>query len=117
MDIILFCSEVYARTDGFCAEIMCEIIDTERQCNVAASVLGLPAVSQTHNYGRLPGCFFYGPTQQVEFNNNLQDTTDWSDTDSLCYCKGIDIYIAMAKKIIEYTFAFAGVENVSIFCF
>ena len=98
MNFISFCPGFYTRTDGFCAEIMCEIIDTKKQCNVAASVLDLPPVSMTHDNGRLPGCFFYEGSNQVEFNKNLQDTTDWSDTDSLCYCKGINIYIVMVEK-------------------
>jgi len=79
-------TEDYHRTAGFCDSIGCELITTADQCNDAATALGLPEVSAEHTDGRLPGCFIYTPTNTVEFNGNLQDTTDWEDTDSICYC-------------------------------
>ena len=65
-----------------------KVIASVEQCNSAAVALSLPEVAQQHNGGRLPGCFIYTPSNSVEFNSNLQDTTDWSDTDSICYCSG-----------------------------
>jgi len=79
-------TEDYHRTAGFCDSIGCELITTADQCSDAATALGLPEVSGEHTDGRLPGCFIYTPTNSVEFNSNLQDSTDWEDTDSICYC-------------------------------
>jgi len=76
----------YRKTSGFCQNIGCEIISSVQECNTAATALGLPHVSIHHDGGRLPGCFLYTRSNAVEFNYNLQDTTDWKDTDSICYC-------------------------------
>jgi len=83
------CSEdpVHAeRTSGFCSDIDCATIGSEEECTTYSAQLGLPAVAGTHNGHRLPGCFLYIPSNNVEFNTNLHDTADWHDTDSICKC-------------------------------
>ena len=72
----------------FCNGFLVQIISSVQECNTAATALGLPHVSIHHDGGRLPGCFLYTRLNAVEFNYNLQDTTDWKDTDSICYCPG-----------------------------
>ena len=82
----------YIRTHGLCSEVFCETLTTVDQCNVGATALYLPGVSQSEHIGkRLPGCFVY-KKDKVEFNSNLEDTKDWPDTDSICYCRGISIF-------------------------
>ena len=81
-------------SDGFCETIECETITTQNQCNLAASKLGLPPLSEVHQVGTLkdkrpPGCFLYEPTNKVEFNTDMQDNSEWSDIDSICDCTGI----------------------------
>ena len=73
---------------------MCQPITTQSMCNVAASKLGLPAISNIHQDGifkdkRPPGCFLYEPGNKVEFNTDMQNNDEWKDIDSICNCNGM----------------------------
>ena len=73
---------------------MCQTITTQSICNVAASKIGLPAISKIHQDGALkekrpPGCFLYEPDDKIEFNTDMQDNAEWKDIDSICDCTGM----------------------------
>jgi len=76
----------YIRVEGTCPDT-CNTITSVEACSAAGRAMGLGVVRVQHQGGRLPGCFFYEPTAFVEFNADLESTTDWGNTDSLCDCR------------------------------
>jgi len=76
----------YIRVEGTCPDT-CNTITSVEACSAAGRAMGLGVVRVQHQSGRLPGCFFYEPTAYVEFNADLESTTDWGNTDSLCDCR------------------------------
>jgi len=76
----------YIRVEGTCPDT-CNTITSVEACSAAGRAMGLGAVRVQHEGGRLPGCFFFEPTSQVEFNADLESTEDLASTDSLCDCR------------------------------
>jgi len=116
MDSICQCREVFIQpTNLKCSifDVKCRPLVSPSQCMPAADRIGLgvspnPLIMHDSD-DRPPGCFFYKPTQTMEFNLRMSSSFTASDMDSLCLCR-VGTRGAEAAEAVEVAVA----ETVSI---